>query len=83
MILSKGEMENVDFYECIVHDDSGRVGFNRFSTKPVVKKKINTSQRSSVSRGKSFGFLSYPESPFIRALKEWKGNSITRSHALD
>ena len=39
MTLSKSEMENVDFYECIVHDDSGRVGFNRFSTKPVVKER--------------------------------------------
>ena len=39
--LRKSEVESVDHYECIIHDDSGSVGFKRVSAKPVVKEKNN------------------------------------------
>ena len=57
MALNKNKMEHVDYYECIVRDDRERVGFNRFSTKPVVKEKINVSQGTSLSAGISFKFF--------------------------
>ena len=40
MTLNKNEKRNVDFYECIVHDDRGQIGYKTKSTKLVVKEQL-------------------------------------------
>ena len=49
--LSKSEMESADYYECIVHDDSGRVGFKSVSAKLTVKDQLDNLGNGTGSGG--------------------------------
>ena len=49
MTLSKSQ--NVDYYECIVHDDSGRVGFKSVSAKLTVEDQLDNLGNGTGSGG--------------------------------
>ena len=50
--LNKNEKQNVDYYQCIVHDDRGQIGYKSTPTKLVIKEQLEGSASGSGSGGK-------------------------------
>ena len=52
VMLNENEKQNVDYYQCIVHDDKGQIGYKSTPTKLVIKEQLEGSGSGSGSGGK-------------------------------